>query len=129
MHSDEQAIRQLVSAWMSATRAGDADQVLKLMSDDVVFLTPDRPPMRKADFAAGQAAQKDFDIQGDSEIQEIKLLGDEWAYCWNKLSVVMTPRDGGAPVKRSGNVLSILHKQAGGWVIVRDANLLAVVPQ
>lgn len=113
MHSDEQAIRQLVSTWMTATKASNAEQVLKLTSDDVVFLTPGRPPMRKSDFMAGQVAQRDFDIQGDSEIQEIKLLGDEWAYCWNKLSVVMTPRGGGAPVKRAGNVLSILHKQAG----------------
>jgi uncharacterized protein (TIGR02246 family) len=126
MHNDEQAIRQLVSTWLNATRAGNTEQVLKLMSDDVVFLTPDRPPMRKSDFVASQAAQQNFDIQGDSEIQEIKLLGDEWAYCWNKLSIVITPRDGGAPTKRAGNVLSILHKQAGSWVIVRDANMLTL---
>jgi ketosteroid isomerase-like protein len=54
------------------------------------------------------------------------LLGD-WAYCWNKLSVTMTPNDGKPPVKRAGNVLSILQKQNGRWVIVRDANMLGVV--
>jgi uncharacterized protein (TIGR02246 family) len=95
MHSYEQAISQLVTTWLSATKTGDTEQVLKLMSDDVVFLTPGRPPMRKSDFVASQAAQQNFDIQGDSEIQEIKLPGDEWAYCWNKLSVVITPREGG----------------------------------
>ena len=127
MHSDEQAIRQLVSTWLSATKTGNTEQVLKLMSDDVVFLTPGRPPMRKSDFVAGRAAQQNFEIDGESDIQEIKLLGDEWAYCWNKLSVVMTPRDGGAPARRTGNVLSILHKQAGSWMIVRDANMLTIV--
>jgi len=56
MHDDERAIRQLVSAWMEATRAGDVEAVLALMSDDVVFLTPGRPPMGKADFAAAARA-------------------------------------------------------------------------
>jgi hypothetical protein len=30
---------------------------------------------------------------------EIKVFG-EWAYLWNKLTVVMTPKNGGPPVKR-----------------------------
>jgi ketosteroid isomerase-like protein len=49
------------------------------------------------------------------------VLGD-WAYCQNYLAVVMTPGKGGTPVKRAGNVLSILHKQFGNWVIARDAD-------
>ncbi len=52
MQDDEQEIRNLVSTWMTATKAGDVETVLSLMSDDVVFLVPGRPPMRKADFAA-----------------------------------------------------------------------------
>jgi len=47
---------------------------------------------------------------------------------WTELSLVVTPKDGGDPVKRAGNTLSILHKQDGAWVIFRDANMLAVVP-
>ncbi len=55
------------------------------------------------------------------------MFGD-WAYCWNKLAVAVSPPDGGAAAKRAGPVLSILRKQADGrWVIVRDANMLAVV--
>ena len=38
MPSDEQEIRQLISTWMTATKAGDIESVLKLMSEDVVFL-------------------------------------------------------------------------------------------
>ena len=81
--------------------------------------------MDKVEFAAGLAGLEPFNLQMTSEIQEIKVFGD-WAYCWNKLAVSLTPRGGGAPVKRSGDVLSVLQKQAGGWVIVRDANLLSV---
>ena len=52
MQNDEQEIRDLVSTWMAATKAGDVDTVLSLMTDDVVFLVPGQPVMRKADFAA-----------------------------------------------------------------------------
>lgn len=129
MQNDEQAIRQLVATWLSASKAGDTEKVLSLMSEDVVFLVPGQPPMRgKAAFAAGQAALQQFHIESTSEIQEVKVFG-EWAYLWTQLSVVVTPTNAGAPIKRSGNTLSILQKQAGAWVVVRDANMLAVVPQ
>jgi uncharacterized protein (TIGR02246 family) len=129
MLSDEQAIRELVATWLSASKAGDTEKVLSLMAEDVVFLVPGQPPMRgKSAFAAGQAGLQTFHMDGTSEIQEIKVLG-EWACLWTKLSVVVTPKKGGAPIKRAGHTLSILQKQAGAWVIVRDANMLAVVPQ
>jgi len=38
MQNDEQEIRQLVSTWMAATKAGDVEKALSLMADDVVFL-------------------------------------------------------------------------------------------
>ena len=82
MEKDEQEIRKLVETWMTATKAGDVATVLGLMTDDVVFLVPGRPPMGKAEFAAAARAQsKDapaFQLDGRSEIQEVRVLGD-WA--------------------------------------------------
>lgn len=128
MDPDEQAIRKLIETWMSATKAGDAKTVLSLMADDVVFLVPGKSPMRgKSAFAAAQDAIKDFTIEGRSEVQEIKVLGD-WAYAWTALTVAMTPKTGGNTVKRAGNTLSILRKSAGEWLLFRDANMLAAVP-
>ena len=127
MQNDEQEIRELVSQWMAASKAGDVDTVLSLMADDVVFLVPGRPVMRKADFASKARAQSGQDapqIDGSSEIQEIKVLG-EWAFMWTRLTVVMTPPNGTEPVRRAGHTLTILKKQNGRWVIARDANLLA----
>jgi len=38
--------------------------------------------------------------------------------------VTMTPSDG-APIKNTGNVLSIFKKQSNGkWALYRDANML-----
>jgi uncharacterized protein (TIGR02246 family) len=124
MHDDEKAIRELISTWLSASKAGDTEKVLSLMADDVVFLMADKPPMRgKAAFAAAQSDLKNIEIEATSDIQEIKVLGD-WAYIWTELSVVITPENG-APNKRAGHTLSVLHKQNGAWVIARDANMLA----
>ena len=129
MHKDEQEIRKLVETWMTATKAGDVETVLALMTDDVVFLVPGRPPMSKAEFAAASKAQADApgsQIDGRSEIQEIRVLGD-WAFMWTRLRVSMTPPGGSAPMVRAGHTLSVLRKQDGKWRLARDANMLAPV--
>jgi uncharacterized protein (TIGR02246 family) len=130
MQADEQEIRQLVVTWMEASKAGDAETVLSLMADDVVFLVAGQPPMvGKSAFAAAMQAQPDQGrphIDGKSEIQEIQVLGD-WAYMWTKLTVVITPPGGASPITRAGHTLSILKKQGGRWLLARDANMLSPV--
>ena len=127
MQTDEQAIREVVSTWLRASKAGDSKTVLGLMTDDVVFLVPGHPPMRgKAAFASSQAAMEQFDFNATSEVQEVTVLGD-WAYIWTQLSVVMTPKGGGEAVKRSGPTLSIFRKESGRWLLARDANMLSKV--
>jgi uncharacterized protein (TIGR02246 family) len=123
---DERAIRQLVATWLEASRVGDTDTVLGLMAEDAVFMRPGAEPMRgQAAFAAAQSAIRGMRIEASSDIQEIKVFGD-WAYCWNTLKVTITPADG-STVVRAGDVLSVLQKHAGRWLIVRDANMLAAV--
>jgi uncharacterized protein (TIGR02246 family) len=116
---------------MAATKAGDVETVLSLMADDVVFLVPGRPVMRKDGFAAAARAQAGQDaprFDGSSEIQEIKILGD-WAFMWARLTVVATPPGGAPSMTRAGHTLSILKKQGGKWVLTRDANMLAPVQE
>jgi uncharacterized protein (TIGR02246 family) len=125
---DEQQIRDLVARWMAATRAGDVDTVLSLMTDDVVFLVAGQPPFGKqkfAEMAKHQAGASGPKFEGHSEIQEVCVLGD-WAYTWTRLSVTMTP-PGGKPMKRAGTTLSVLRKTHGRWQLARDANLLVPV--
>lgn len=130
MGTDELEIRDLVRRWLAASKAGDVDTVLTLMTDDVVFLVPGRAPMRKPEFAAlsrAPAGGTPPQIDGRSEIQEIVVSGDV-AFMWTKLSVVMTP-PGGQPVERAGHTLTVLRRVNGHWQIARDANLLTVVPR
>ena len=130
MSTDELEIRNLVATWLTASKAGDVDTVLGLMTDDVVFLVPGRAPMGKQEFAAlsrlppGSTPPQ---IDSRSEIQEIVVSGDV-AFMWTKLSVVMTP-PGGQPIERAGHTLSVLKRVDGRWWLARDANLLVPVPR
>ncbi|MEP6547466.1 MAG: SgcJ/EcaC family oxidoreductase [Gammaproteobacteria bacterium] len=126
---DERQIRELVATWRAASQRGDVDTVLGLMTDDVVFLLPGRPPMRKGEFASmsrASAGKPALRIESTSDIEEIQVSG-EWAFMWTKLSVVVTPTDGGQSMKRAGHTLTVLRRVNGKWLLARDANLLSAV--
>jgi uncharacterized protein (TIGR02246 family) len=124
MDKDEIAIRDLVTKWLLASKVGDIATVLTLMDEDVLFMVPGREPFGKDVFAASAQAMKEVRIEGRSDIQELKVLGD-WAWLRNRLVMTITP-PGGKPSLRSGYTLTILRKKSdGAWVLYRDANLLA----
>lgn len=128
MHVDEQAIRTLVAKWHGATAAGDVESVLQLMAEDVVFLVAGQPPMKgRGAFEKGlRGLLASHRIASTGEVQEVEISGN-LAYCWSMLNVEITPNLGGSKMVRSGSSVSILRKQSNGaWLIVRDANLLAL---
>jgi uncharacterized protein (TIGR02246 family) len=125
MTSDQDQIRQLVRHWLDATRRGDTQAVLELMTDDVVFLVPGRPPFGKQAFAEASRAQAQPDgmsFDGRSTIEEIVVSGD-WAFMRTRLSVTTT-QAGQAVNTRSGHTLTVLRREDGNWKLARDANLL-----
>jgi len=125
MSEDERAIREVVETWMDATRRGDIDRVLDLMTDDVLFMTPGREPFGKAEFKANSEALSDARVDGRAEVREVEVLGDR-AWIRNHLEVTMTPPGGTKPVRRSGYTLTILKRCADGrWRLFRDANLVS----
>jgi uncharacterized protein (TIGR02246 family) len=126
MQKDEQAIRDLVRRWMTASKEGDLETVLSLMADDVIFMVAGREPFGKAEFVAGSKQMKDAHIEGTSDIKEIEVVGD-WAWMRTKLDMRVS-RPGDEAMEGSGYVLTVLRKEADGrWVIYRDANLLRPV--
>lgn len=126
MDKDEQAIRDLIGTWLRATRAGEVETVLELMTPDVVFLVAGQPALhgRKAFEQALRGMLATHGIDSSSEIEEICVAGD-MAYCRTRLSVTVTSKHGATPMQRIGHTLSILRKDAdGNWQLARDANLL-----
>lgn len=120
MSQDEQQIRALVQEWHAATQAGDTARVLGLMTDDVVFLLPGRPPMNKSEFAAlstpapGVQAPK---MAVTQQIHEVEVAG---ALAFMRSSLTVTVKG----AVRTGDTLTIFKKVAGRWLLARDANLL-----
>src|SRR5215472_17808510 len=96
---DKQQIRELINKWIEASRANDIETVLGLMALDVVFLLPGQEPMKgRETFAArSRASAGKIKFEGKPEVQEIQIFGN-LAYCWNYLSVSITPE--GGPTKR-----------------------------
>ncbi|HTH53644.1 MAG TPA: SgcJ/EcaC family oxidoreductase [Edaphobacter sp.] len=128
--NDEQQIRNVIDTWMQASREDDLDTVLGLMTEDVVFLTPGNPPMRRKDFAAASKRMiGKVRIDGVSEIQEITVTGD-LAFCWNRLEITATSSENSAKMHHSGNTLSVFRRcEDGQWRLWRDANLLGPATQ
>jgi uncharacterized protein (TIGR02246 family) len=123
MTDDERAIRELIDTWMEASRRGDTDAVLKLMTDDIVFMTPGPEPFGKAEFEAQSKSMAGMRIDGRAEVREVCVLGD-WAWVRNHIDLTITP-PGGEAAHRSGYTLSILQKGSDGkWRLARDANLV-----
>jgi uncharacterized protein (TIGR02246 family) len=118
----------VVEKWMAATKRGDQQAVLDLMTDDAVFLVAGQPPMGKSAFASASLrpsqARPTFD--GASDIKEIYVEGSV-GYLWSYLTVTVTPPGGGDPIKRAGHTLTVFRKIGGRWLLARDANLLVEV--
>jgi uncharacterized protein (TIGR02246 family) len=126
MSDDEAEIRNLVARWQTATKAGQTQTVLDLMTDDVVFLVPGRPPMSKDEFAALSASPPGVprpQLQSTQDIREIEVSG-AMAFMWSALRVAVTPPGATQPIEREGHTLTIFRKVKGRWLLARDANLL-----
>src|SRR5262245_4867977 len=87
---DERAIRELVDVWLAASKAGDLQTILSLITDDVIFMVPGRRPFGKEAFAAASQGMQNVTMEGMTDIQEIQVLGD-WAYLRNYIEMVATP--------------------------------------
>ena len=123
MTDDERAIRQVVDTWMAASQSGDLATILSLMTDDVIFMVPGEEPFGKEAFAAASKGMRNIQIEGSSEILELKVLSD-WAFVRNRVEITATPPSGNT-IRRSGYTLTLLRKEIDGqWRLARDANLL-----
>jgi len=126
MGSDEADIRALIQRWHDATARGDVDAVLALMSEDVAFFVAGKEPMKgRAAFAAGlRGLLKTHRIVSSGDVREVQVSGD-LAFVVSLLQVRIIPNDAGNESVRSGHAMSVFRRQAdGGWLLIRDANLL-----
>jgi uncharacterized protein (TIGR02246 family) len=123
MTEDVRQIRELVDSWIAASKAHDLPALMDMMTDDVLFMTPGRPPFGNAEFAADSERMKGAAIDARADVQEIEVFGP-WAYVRNHIQAELT-FPGRAPRRMSGYAITVLRKHADArWRIARDANLV-----
>lgn len=110
-------------AYTAAINSNDVDQMLAMMTDDVVFLVAHAPPMiGKAElrpWLEGYVAA--FETYWEKDTMEFVVSG-EWAFERYAYRSTDTPRDGGEAVSDTGWGLVIYHRDADGvWRVARDA--------
>jgi len=125
MTPEEREIRQVHTAWIAAVDAGDLGQLLDSMTDDAVFLSPGRAPVRRAEFSADfSAAHEQAEICCKSELEEVVVVG-EVAYTRSRDAVSATPRGGGETTQLWGYRMTVYRKCAAGrWRLARDVHTL-----
>jgi uncharacterized protein (TIGR02246 family) len=125
MDSDEKQVRLVIERWLAATSEADLEALLDLMAEDVVFLTPGRPPFGRDGFVEGfESWSKTQRIEAKSDVREIEVCG-ALATCWAHLSITATRLADGHESWREGHVLSVFRKSPDGrWRLWRDANMV-----
>jgi uncharacterized protein (TIGR02246 family) len=128
MTNETHAIRDLLAAWAEAMKAQDIARLLTLVTEDIVFLPPNHPPVR-----GKQAVRVMFEsffpqfasVEQTTTQEEIEISGD-LAFIWGSESLVLAPKSGGAPVRLAGHGMSILRRENGAWKFASGINNSAV---
>lgn len=110
-------------AYVEAINSNDLDQLLEMLTDDVVFLAPNEKPY------VGKEALKPwlegylaaFETHWDKPVEEFVVSGD-WAFERYSYTSTDIPLEGGDPITGTGWGLVIYHRDADGkWRVARDA--------
>jgi uncharacterized protein (TIGR02246 family) len=128
MESDERAIREALKDRIEAVNAGNLARLLRLMTDDVVFLNPGRDPFGRDGFPGGfSAAHQQYWIRCKSDLEEVVVAG-EVAYTLCRDSLSLKARSGGEATELAGHRITIYRKQPDArWLLARDAHTLSPV--
>jgi len=115
--ADRQAIAAATAQFEAAENAGSVDQFRAFFADDLVMMGPNMPPVTGGDSVAAlmRVFHDAFAVQVEYDSQEIVVFGD-WAFDRGTERYTLTPKAGGAPIRRSGNYLYLYQRQGdGSW--------------
>jgi uncharacterized protein (TIGR02246 family) len=120
---DRNAVAAMTTRWLTALHAKDIRALMSMLSDDCIFISPGRDPLRGK--AAAEALYRTLfdsyaDIQQAVTVEEIQVAGD-WAFSWGREQLRIGFTAG--TVEFEGHGLAVLHREPdGGWLFVRGIN-------
>jgi uncharacterized protein (TIGR02246 family) len=123
---DEQAIRETITNWLAASKAGDSQSLGAMLDDDMLFVVRGQSPFGKREFLAGSHG-KPYAFDATAEVREVVVNGN-WALTRVELVIEVTAAQGAKQMRLGGPTMTVWRKAATGrWLIWRDANMVAAV--
>ncbi len=120
--SDQKSIHALLKTYEQALNAGNVPSILKLYTQDGVFMAQHNPPAVGIDAieAAYQAVFTAIDLDIKFDILEIETMADDWAFARTSSAGITTINATGDKVTEGNQELFLLRKTSdGNWKIAR----------
>lgn len=125
--AQREAVTRTHDAYVAAINANTLDVWLTALSDDVVYMVPNRAAIvGKANVGSWVALYlEEAATHWTKQVQDLVVAGD-WAfaryvYAVSDTAMVMDPSvDGGGTASDSGWGFIVYHREAGVWRVARD---------
>jgi uncharacterized protein (TIGR02246 family) len=117
--NDVRAIEEVHRRWMEAELAGDSLAVLRLCTDDIVWIPPDIPLLEgKEAISIWLKSTEEVQIKR-LEVTDLGIAGNQtWAYKTGNYSTAYTASGSSEVREAKGTHLWILKKSASGtWLV------------
>ncbi len=121
--SDKAQIEAALKGYEQVLNASDVDGILKLYTEDGVFMSPNNPSavgIQQVE-AAYTGAFQAIDLNVEFDIVEIEVIADDWAFARTNSSGTTTINATGDKVAEGNQELFVMQKIDGNWKIARYA--------
>ena len=126
IQAEEAAFKEMYQKWDIAFKAGDADGLADLYTDDAVRMVPDIPAWKgKEEIRAGFAKQlatgpEKYTIEVENIVEDIVISG-VWACVRGIGNATWNPKSEGEAIHSNAKFISLVKRQSdGSWKIEWD---------
>ena len=122
-NTDQLAAHHAHERYVEAINANSVDQIMAVVTDDIVYLAPNTPEVVGRAAVRGwlQAYFTAYKASWQKTSLEFVVVGD-WAFERYGYKSVDTPTAGGNAVTDTGSGINIYHRDTDGiWRVARDA--------
>ncbi len=121
--TDQENIHAVLKAYEQVLNASDVDGVLKLYTEDGVFMAQHNPSavgIGQVE-AAYTGAFQAIDLNVEFDVVEVEVIADDWAFARTNSSGTTTINATGDKIPEGNQELFVLQKIDGDWKIARYA--------
>jgi uncharacterized protein (TIGR02246 family) len=121
--SDKAQIEAALKGYEQVLNASDVDGILKLYTEDGVFMSPNIPSavgIQQVE-AAYTGAFQAIDLNVEFDIVEVEVISDDWAFARTNSTGTITINATGDTFPESNQELFVMQKIDGDWKIARYA--------